>query len=233
MTLHRVHRVLAVTALAGAMLAVPAAPPAYAANGLIQPGDYIETEVGGCTLNFLFQATSSSRVYFATAAHCVEKVGEDVRNLAGEVFGDVALIGDADVTEHDYAFVEVRSGFVSRVSPAVKGWPQYPTGYTVSSETRTGDTLQQSGYGLGYDLTRLTQEQRFGYLTFDDAEVWGFAGAMNWGDSGGPLVHVRTGKALGIESRVCIGVCTDEGPTIEGVLAKVAARGLSLRLRTV
>ena len=206
--------------------------PATAIGGVVQPGDQIWTEVGGCTLNFLFDGVGANagKIYFATAAHCVENIGEDVENASGLVFGDVAYIGDADDTAWDFAFIQVRTGVA--VSPAMKGWPQYPTGYTTAGTTAQGDQIQQSGYGTAFSFTRPTQEQRKGILTSDTSSIWRFAGAMDFGDSGGPLVQIRTGRALGIESRVCINICTDEGPTIEGVLAKTAT-AFPVQLRTV
>lgn len=227
----RIRNVLLVAALVAASPLVGTAP-AGAIGGVVQPGDYIETDVGGCTLNFLFDGIGSNagKVYFATAAHCVDKIGEDVSDINGRVWGDVAYIGNADSTARDFAFVQVRPGIA--VSPAVKGYPQYPTGVTSSTETAAGDLLQQSGYGTVFSFTRPTQEERVGALTSDTPEVWRFAGAMDFGDSGGPLVHIPTGKALGIESRICLGVCTDEGPTIQGVLAKTAS-AFPVQLRTV
>ena len=46
-------------------------------------------------------------------------------------------------------------------------------------------------------------------------------------------MHVKTGKALGIVSRLCAGACSEEGPTVQGILAKAAARGFPVTLRTV
>jgi hypothetical protein len=219
-------------AVAAVVIIALSAGPA-SAGGILQPGAYHETDEGGCTLNFLFDGTGSllGKVYFATAAHCAGGVGDQVRDIDGDVFGTVAFIGDADVTETDYAFIQVLSSAVSRTSPRVAGHPGYPTGYTTASQTMTGDRIQFSGYGLGFDLTGPTRQSRFGVLTFDDDEIWGVAGPMNFGDSGGPLVHIPTGRALGIESRVCLGVCTDEGPTIQGVLAKASAAGFTVALR--
>ena len=54
----------------------------------------------------------------------------------------------------------------------VKGWPAYPKGATVPSDTLTGDSIQLSGYGLGYDTTQHTQEQRTAVMGFDDAETY-------------------------------------------------------------
>ena len=46
------------------------------------------------------------------------------------------------------------------MSPAVKGHPAFPKGFTTPANTLTGDQIQLSGYGLGYDTTPATQEQR-------------------------------------------------------------------------
>jgi len=215
--------------LASALSAL--ALPAVAGAAPIQPGAYHETDAGACTLNFIYDG--GGKVYAGTAAHCVSAIGQDVRDEDGVVFGDVAFIGDEDATETDYAFIEIRASALSRVSPAVKGWPSYPTGATTSSQTAVGDQVVSSGYGLVFSLLALTREQRPALLTFDDAEIQTVLGALIFGDSGGPLIHKPTGRALGIVSRLCIGLCEEEGPTVEGLLAKAAARGFSVTLRTV
>jgi hypothetical protein len=71
-------------------------------------------------------------------------------------------------------------------------------------------------------------------LVDDDPGSYGLVGPIIYGDSGGPLVHIPTGKALGLVSRLCLGrPCYDEGPSIEGILARAAARGFTLAIRTV
>ena len=203
-----------------------------AAQDPIQPGDYMETGGSACTLNFVYDGGGNT--YMGTAAHCVEKVGDDVALEDGTVFGDVAFIGNADVMEEDYAFVQVRPEFLGRVSPAVKGHPTLPrTGYTRAAETSVGDQIQQSGYGLGANLTNVTREQRRSVLTYDDSEYHQILGYSIFGDSGGPYVHLPTGKAFGIVSRLCVGLCEEMGPTVEGLLAKAAARGFVVQVRTV
>lgn len=218
--------------LATAVVLATASPAL--AGGTLQPGAYHETDVGACTLNFVFDGTGAQagKVFIATAAHCVEGVGDEVRDFDGEPFGRVGAVGDADDTKTDWALIEVFASERGRVSPSVAGHPSYPTGYTTPAQTAFGDQIQFSGYGLGFNLLRPTRERRFGLLTFDDAEIWRVAGPMNFGDSGGPLVHVRTGRALGVESRVCLGVCTDEGPTVQGVIAKAGKKGFTVTLRT-
>ncbi len=205
--------------------------PAASAAVTLQPGAYHETDAGSCTLNFAY--TGNGRTYLGTAAHCVEKIGQVTYDIDGVAFGKVAFIGDADTTEWDFAFIEVDGEDIGRVSPAVKGHPTYPRGTTAPTDTAVGDTIQLSGYGLGYGTTKTTQESRTALMGSDDADWYSVSGPIHWGDSGGPLVHVRTGKALGIVSRLCVGACSEEGPTVQGILAKAASRGFPVTLLTV
>ena len=212
-------------------LSLVAAPAAAQAAPTLQPGAYHETDAGSCTLNFVYDHAGTT--VLGTAAHCVTKVGERVRDSDGVEFGTVDLIGNADVTEQDYAFIRVDPEDLARVSPAVKGYPQYPKGLTTPSETATGDLIQVSGYGVGFDVSTPTREQRKAVLGFDDAEIHTLTGPVIFGDSGGPFIHIKTGKALGIVSRLCVGLCTEEGPTVQGLIAKAAARGYGVTLKTV
>jgi hypothetical protein len=225
----RIKRTLQ-AALAALVLAI-ALPGAAQAAVTLQPGAYHETDAGSCTLNFVYDGGGTT--YLGTAAHCVSSIGQRVRDIDGVEFGSVAFIGDANTTQWDFAFIRVDPEDLSRVSPAVKGHPAYPKGSTVPTDTLSGDTIQLSGYGLGYDTTPTTQEKRTAVMGFDDPELYDVTGPIHWGDSGGPLVHVRTGKALGIVSRLCAGACSEEGPTVQGILAKAASRGFAVTLRTV
>jgi Trypsin-like peptidase domain len=217
---------------AAATLAVAAVLPSAASAAVtLQPGAYHETDAGSCTLNFVY--TGGGKTYLGTAAHCVSSIGQQVRDIDGTVFGKVAFIGDQNTTAWDFAFIEVDPEDLGRVSPAVKGWPAFPKGATTPAETLLGDSIQLSGYGLGYDTTPATQEQRRAVMGSDDASRYTVSGPIHWGDSGGPLVHIGTGKALGIVSRLCAGTCSEEGPTVQGILAKAASRGFAVSLRTV
>jgi hypothetical protein len=206
-------------------------PAAAQAATTLQPGAYHETDAGSCTLNFAY--AGGGKTYLGTAAHCVASIGQRVRDIDGVEFGSVAFIGDANTTAWDFAFIEVDAEDVARTSAAVKGHPTFPKGSTVPAGTLTGDAIQLSGYGLGYGTTKTTQEQRQAVMGFDDTEIYTVSGPIHWGDSGGPLVHRATGKALGIVSRLCAGVCSEEGPTVQGILAKAASRGFSVTLQTV
>ncbi|MEA3078461.1 MAG: Trypsin-like peptidase domain [Actinomycetota bacterium] len=221
-------------------LALTAAPagsgPATAVGYPVQPGDEIITPVGGCTLNFVYDGTGkqAGKVFVGTAAHCVNKVGDPIKlGATGETFGKAAFVGNQDNTADDYAFIQVLTAFVPRVNPAVKGSPAYPKGVTTPTETATGDLVQLSGYGLGFGATQPTQERREAVLGYDDTSIYDVSGPIDWGDSGGPLVHIATGKALGIVSRLCLGVCTEEGPTVQGIIARARARNFPVSLRTV
>lgn len=212
-------------------LAAFALVPATASAAVtLQPGARSRSGDGACTLNFLF--TNGKADYLGTAAHCVKAVGDPVRDDDGVAFGEVAMIGAAENTINDWAFIKVKTSELDRVSPRMKGSEQYPTGIATPEETRTGDVLQLSGYGLAFDLTPITRERRVGVLIFDEAYGYKTVAPLLFGDSGGPLVHARTGKALGIVSRLCVGLCTEEGPTIPGILRQAKARGLDLELVT-
>jgi hypothetical protein len=208
---------------------------AQAATDPIQPGDEISTTVGGCTLNFIYDGTGAQagKVFGGTAAHCVTAAGQDVQLGTGETFGRVAFVGDQNTTQDDYAFIEILPAFVARVSPAMKGNPSYPTGVALPAETTLGDTTQLSGYGMGFGVTATTQERRVGVLSYDDEEIYTVVAPLIFGDSGGPVAHVKSGKALGIVSRLCVGLCEEEGPTVHGLLTKAAVRGFTVNLRTV
>jgi hypothetical protein len=229
-----VKRVLIALGLTAALLP---GSPAHAVNGVLQPGDYMVAGNAACTTNFVYDGTGSlaNKVYIGTAAHCVSSVGQDVADINGTVWGDVALIGDANFTAPDYAFIEVRAAHVSRVRAAVKGYPAFPAvGFTTPADTTAGDLVQISGYGLGFDFSNVTEEQRKAVFVGDTTDIANIVGPIDFGDSGGPLVHVKTGKALGIVSRLCTGAaCTETGPTVQGILAQATARGFTVKLRTV
>jgi hypothetical protein len=195
----------------------------------IQPGDSISTTVGGCTLGF--GATSGGETYYMTAAHCVEHVGDSVELDDGTVLGQVAAIGNANNTGTDWSLIRVAPGLSGLASGVLRGHAA-PTGVAKASQTATGDLIDHSGYGIPWFISPTLREQRFGVLIDQDATTWVSIGPDTQGDSGGPVLHRNTGGALGLVSRLCIGLCTSEGPTVEGILPQAAAKGFPLTLKT-
>ena len=225
------------------------AAPRATALGTVQPGDYIETSIGACTLGFVFDGTGTraGNVYFSTAAHCVRSIGEDIRLLDGTIIGDVAVVGGASAgeippTAQDWALILVRDQYEGNVRGAVRGHPSTPTGYTTPSMTNQFDLVRFSGYGLGFDFLALTRESRVGLMGGDNTETYDLIGMDVGGDSGGPIIHDPTGRALGLVSRGCVGavglgVCLDPlgtsvGPTIQGIVAKASGKTYPVHLRT-
>src|ERR687895_2266216 len=73
--------------LVGAVVAIAAAalPSTASAAVTLQPGAYHETDAGSCTLNFAY--SGNGKTYLGTAAHCVESLGQRVRDIEGTEFG--------------------------------------------------------------------------------------------------------------------------------------------------
>lgn len=224
-----------------ALVAGGVAVPSTQAAPVIQPGAYMETARGSCTMNFVFDGLGArtGQVFVGTAAHCVEKVGMDVKDEDGRVIGDAAVLGwqgkpgKVAPLGRDWALVKIRPPFVPRVRAAMKGHPKFPKGVTSPTWTEQGQPVQLSGYGLPFNLLQFTRETRTAFMGYDDTRTYDVIGPIYKGDSGGPLVYVPTGKALGIVSRLCVGVCTEYGPTIQGMLLQLKQRGWLVKLRSV
>src|SRR5688500_12953024 len=199
-------------------------PRSAEAATTIQPGDAMHTSVGWCTLGFV--ARDAVDTYLMTAAHCVERVGSNVELEDGTVFGDAVVLGNGNFRADDWALIRVRAAFVPRVRPAVRGIAETPRGTASPDETGLLDVLRISGHGDPFYLHPLLRENRYGVLTQHTASIYEAVAMDNFGDSGGPIVHEPTGQALGLVSRLCLGnPCTSEGPTVQGVIAKAAAKG--------
>ncbi|MGB0652894.1 MAG: trypsin-like serine protease [Thermoplasmatota archaeon] len=210
-------------------------PVADAGGNVIQPGQYVETNTGYCTLNFVYDGigAAAGRVFIGTAAHCVPGVGANARLDGIGVFGQVAFVGNQNQIRNDYALIEIDPALHGHVRAYVRGHSDAPTGVAYPEDTNTGDLVEQSGWGTGFDLLAPTREDRVGVLTRHGQDSWAFVGAMNYGDSGGPLFMADSGLALGIESSLCLGFCTDEGPTVSRLIQQATNAGIPIELRTV
>lgn len=220
------HLVLAVAMTAALM---PMGVRSAAAAATIQPGAYVGTSVGGCTLSFVLR-DGGSNVYILTAGHCTKTVGERVKDENGVAFATVVARSNSGPSD-DITLLRVDADKHGRVSPAVRSWGG-PTGYTRASDTALGDRLYLYGYGAGFGLAEATRPRQ-GVLVSDNATTYAADTLAVNGDSGGPILHARTGKALGLVSQIGFSsATTDQGPTVEQVLAWASARGYGLTLQT-
>lgn len=220
-----VKRAFALLATALVALLVPIRTEAAPS---LQPGDVMINTVDQlCTLGFVVDGSGGP--YFLTAAHCARRVGERIVDGDGNLIGTVAAIGNAEASETDWALIEVTSSGRA-VSSIVRGHTA-PTGVATVDRANLGDVLSYSGHGIPWSITNVLREQRIGLLMYQDGELWTSAGLNTFGDSGGPVIHRESGAALGLVSRLCVGACEAEGPTIEGILTQAAAYvgGISLR----
>lgn len=223
--------------LAATFLLVPLAlAPAQATVNTIQPGDFMSSSVGGCTLNYVFDGVGpvAGRVFIGTAAHCVNAPGDLIDSSPFADFGAVAVMGSAGAARTDWALIEVFPDFQRWVKPWVKGHPDMPQGVASRATATAGDLIQISGYGMLFGTSAPTQEQRIGVLTDYRGDTHLMAGPIIYGDSGGPLTLIDGGLAMGINSRLCVvGPCTEFGPTVETILLQAAQKGFPVELRTV
>jgi hypothetical protein len=215
------------------VLVVISAEPATS-QIVVQPGIGIVNEGGAqCTTNWVYdgEGALAGNVFIGTAAHCVESVGEEISELSsGEVIGTVAFVSP----DMDYSLIRVADE--SAVSPAMKGHPEFPSGFSTVDTAGFGDIVQFSGYGLGFSVFGPTQESRVGVLHTFDGEEWSALGPVAPGDSGGPVGDATDGnKALGVVDVLCVGTsCLGAGGvSVAGLLDNAADNGFPITLRTV
>lgn len=236
-------------AAAGSLMLALSGAPALSQQHPIQPGASITTDGASCTLNWIYDGAGDlgGNVYAGTAAHCVERVGQEVwlatTSLGAPIerIGEVAFRGDPDTAGRDYAFIQIDDEDLGQVDPAMKGHPGIPTG--LSQDYLVGDLMQFSGHGVGFHLTEPTQEERQGVLNWTDGVQHQIIGGVSPGDSGGPVADLTDGgTAFGIVATVGVGVNTgaltiatvgEGGPNLDFVLQDAADRGFPVTLRTV
>ncbi|SRR5581483_189150 len=165
---------------------------------------------------------------FATVAY--------IGDYGDSVNGGTSVENGIPGTQLDFALLEVKPAYVSRVVGEVRGHPGMPSGVTHYTETSLGDPLLHSGHGVAYSDVQVLRENHVGVLYSDTPTSYVEVGSTVPGDSGGPILHEPTGKALGIVSGSVAGVqlppYQDNGPTVEGVLAEIGGLGFPVTLRT-
>lgn len=218
--------------------AVLGSPPAT-----IQPGDRVSTPPGACTLNFVYDGTGSQagKVFIGTAAHCFTALGQRASADGLGPFGTLRYIGDYSAAntgtfengipgrQTDFSLIEVDAAFEDLVLPEVRGHPGLPSGGVLpAGGLVTGDRLDFSGYGLGFEYTQTTREERSGVYVLRSGNNWQGVGPIISGDSGGPVLH-ESGKAAGVATY--IGALGVGGPILEVSLAEASAAGYPVTLR--
>ncbi len=175
-------------------------PPPYGGSPCpgVRPGAYVESDLGGCTLGFLFTG-SDRRRYAATAGHCGTAEGTEqawpkdtgpvATDAAGKPIGRFAYA----VSQGDVDFALIRLDRRTASSPQVCHFGG-PTGINTEVD---GDAVEMRHYGQGLGESAAparTAEAPFGLYRADYTYAWG---AAYFGDSGSPVLD-QSGQAIGI-----------------------------------
>jgi len=219
---------------------VAMASPAHAANGDLQPGDPIVEgdDAVVCTLGFALQGEGLdwSRRFFATAAHCVDGVGDRVKVRGFGEIGTVVLQGDPATVGTDFALVEVDREHHDQIDPAVRGHPTVPIGIAREDTAHTGELVGLYGWGDGFEHTQPTRSERQGLVVEHDEDRVRAEIPITFGDSGGPW-FTENGLALaltkGLQASVACCSTPDvsvhaHGPTIQNVVDTAAENGYTI-----
>lgn len=219
-------------------------PAAVSSTVKVQAGGPVANSRGQvyCTFNFVF--TDGKHNYIGTADHCFDdtmypdakglRIGDrvrtgDVEDIAGRLTS-ATEIGTVVVSDGaiDFALIRIDTGI--EAIARVRGWGG-PSGIANHSETKRGDAVLTSGYGLGVGELSTTRS-RTGIL-FDDDSHWQYVDiATAPGDSGGPLM-TRAGQAIGTIADLGQSAgTTEKGPTLTRILKRMAQSGYQLTLVT-
>jgi hypothetical protein len=194
-------------------------------------------------MNWVYDDVRTHAVYVGAAAHCTNGVGQMVHLATGSLGTPVRKIGAVAYVSKtlDYCLILVDPAARASVNAAMAGHPDIPKGVSTPTTARTGDVIQFSGHGVGFDVAGPTQQQRVGVFNFfDGAGNQYVVGPVTPGDSGGPVADITDGnKAIGIVDTVGVTVAFpnvnvgEGGVAVYALLHDAAAHGFHLKLRTV
>jgi len=172
----------------------------------VRPGARIGTNLGGCTIGFLFRDTAGTR-YVSTAGHCfiaardpeTEKVwtandgpvasDSENRRIGRAVFA----IDDPAVGGSDFALVRLDPGVQAHASVCYWGGP---TDHYTALEP-LGSMQQYRYFGQGAGIGEVTPARTgVGFGTPDPDWVFAY-GISFFGDSGSPVM-TEDGRAVGL-----------------------------------
>ena len=187
------------------LIPVPAAAPVGTGTCPgVRPGAIVNSDVGQCTFNFLFNGTDGRR-YMGTAGHCIlgeSPIGGDVGEESwAPGTGPVATDSEGNrIGEFAYAILQDPKDFaVIRLDSGVEASPQMchfggPTG----TNTDLGSApvvLNHFGNGIGVGSV-LPARSAVAFGTPDPDHVFA-AGAVVPGDSGSGIIS-SDGRAVGV-----------------------------------
>jgi hypothetical protein len=234
-------RIGTAAALAALALAVPVAVPAALPIAHIQPGapmtdptqfpdNALPYSFHRCTMGFIL-ADRRGALYMITAGHCVTRKGARTYSETGEAFGTVVF--QLQSGTDDIALVRIDRARYKQVSPSVRDWGG-PTGVSTPSTSKRYDQLKFSGFS--FILGDIPQTRaRTGLLISQNAIHYLADTSASEGDSGAPFIDARTGQAVGIVrdfGLTDVPPVTDDGPTVQRILALLSKAGYGLRLKT-
>lgn len=234
-------------------LAAPAPLPAGSARCLgVRPGAAVASELGVCTLNFLFEAPDGTR-FVGTAGHCIVQPRDDPREIeeswpAG--LGPPAWLYHDDgpsarIGEFAYAVygaASPRTDFaLIRLDPSVAASPKscYWGGPTGIDSESTDDSTTVRFFGQGLVLSRIIPARTGVILNARDPHEAYMTTVAAVGDSGAGIMSAD-GRAFGVISALeLLGLGPDQqiGDVIVTRLGPVIERAaqflqVALELRT-
>jgi trypsin-like peptidase len=174
------------------------------------------TELGGCTLNFVFRGTSYDEegkpvdegLFIGTAAHCIleddrEQVwskgsGSPAADATGQRFGEFVYARQLGATPTqkniDFALIRIDDAREAAVNPALCHFGG-PT--RIANTWSEGDLVHHFGQGTGVGETVPGRTSVLWSSETSESSAINVMGAAIFGDSGGPLIE-SDGGALGV-----------------------------------
>ena len=183
------------------LIEVPTAAPVGAGTCPgVRPGGVVRSDLGSCTLNFLFQG-SDGRRYIGTAGHCIlETDGES--SWAPGAGPEARDAGGTRIGEFAYAVLEDPKDFaLIRLDPSVESDPQicHFGGPTGTNDERPGldEPTVLHLFGNGLAVGAVLPARSMVALGMPDPDHVFAEGLVVPGDSGSAVISAD-GRAVGV-----------------------------------
>jgi hypothetical protein len=223
------------------IVGVPARAPAAPPIAHIQPGapltdptqfpdDTLPYSFHRCTMGFIL-ADRYNVLYMVTAGHCVTKMGARTYDENGHAFGSVVFRLQSGTD--DMALVKIDRTRYKDVSPSVRDWGG-PTGIATPATAKPNDQMKFSGFSFVLGDIAETRARTGVLIKMNTVHYMADTSASE-GDSGAPFIDARTGQAIGIVRDFGLTdnpPVTDDGPTLQRILALLSKAGFRLHLKT-